>query len=93
MKKDSSPEKMKIAYSDVRKALFLCCFQALRGVFPRGEGEIVHLKVGVKGQQCIGNSSVKRSNEAGQASYFLDIDIAGDQQCAGDEEGGFLPLL
>jgi hypothetical protein len=45
IKEDSSPEKIEIAYIDVRKAFLLCCFQAMGGVFPRGGREVVYLKV------------------------------------------------
>ena len=84
---------MEIAYIDVCKAFLLCCFQALGGVLPRGGREVVHLKVGVKGQQRVGDVRIEGGDKAGQASYFMDVDIAGHQQGAGNKEWWFFSLL
>ena len=66
---------------------------AAQGVRAAGGGQIVKVKLGVKGQQAVWNPGVEIGDKSSDLQNFLFIDVSRHQKGAGDQHRRPRPLV
>jgi len=81
-----------VAESDAEEAGIPADFGAELSMLPEGAWEITHVEMRIVAQEGIGNARVEVCHEVGQVRDFGFINVARNQQSAGNEERGIGPF-